>query len=439
MEETTRKKLGLIDCLGIGIGQVIGSGIIVFTGLAIGSTGHGTPLAFLACALIAIINLVSAAVLSSSIPSNGGGYSYVKRLLGPRIAFLYIGMFVLSQVLIATFAIGFAQYFTAIVPTANEKVVAMTVLTLATLVNYFGVKSAASVQNIMVMVLLVTLGLFVVFGFPQVEWSAFAPSMANYMPNGFGGFFQAVTFLSFATSGAKFLAETAGEVKNPGRTVPLAMIISTVIVCVFYALIGVVASGVLPLDMVAFMPLTLVAQQIFPSWLYYFFIIGGALFALATTLNGTLSWVTRGLQQSAMDGWLPESLAKENKYGAPVFLLLVFYIMGVIPIVTGMDTSLIANMGIGLGTPMMILEVIACWRLPKLEPEAYEKAPIKFKPTVLYALLLLSLICYFAIFITSMSSLTPEVLLASAIYVGVLVAYMCLRWKHVQAMKAAAK
>lgn len=432
MEERTRKQLGLIDCLGIGIGQTIGSGIIVFTGLAIGSTGHGTPLAFLSCALIAIINLVSAAVLSSAIPSNGGGYSYVKRLLGPRLGFLYVGMFVLSQVLIATFAIGFAEYFAAIVPTANQKAVAMVILTLATAINYFGVKSAAGVQNIMVMVLLVTLGLFVVFGFPQVEWSSFAPGMENYMPNGFGGFFQAVAFLSFATSGAKFLAETAGEVKNPGKTVPLAMIISTVIVCVFYALIGIVASGVLPLEMVAFMPLTLVAQQIFPSWLYYFFIIGGALFALATTLNGTLAWVTRGLQLSAMDGWLPESLAKENKNGTPVVLLLVFYIMGVLPIVTGMDTSLIANMGIGLGTPMMIMEVIACWRLPKLEPEAYENAAIKFKPSVLRLLLILSLICYFAIFVTTMSSLTPTVLLASAIYLGVLIAYMCLRWKHVQ-------
>lgn len=142
--------------------------------------------------------------------------------------------------------------------------------------------------------------------------------------------------------GAKFLAETAGEVKDAGKTVPRAMILSTVIVAVFYALIGVVASGVLPLDQVAFQPLTLVAQTIFPAWLYYFFVIGGALFALATTLNGTLSWVTRGLQLSAQDGWLPEICAKENKGGTPVVLLLVFYVVGAIPVLTGMDTTTIA-------------------------------------------------------------------------------------------------
>ena len=56
--------------------------------------------------------------------------------------------------------------------------------------------------------------------------------------------------------------------------------------------------------------------------------IGGAMFALLTTLNGTLSWVTRGLQSASRDGWLPEKLANENKAGVPVVLLMVFFVMG---------------------------------------------------------------------------------------------------------------
>ena len=74
---------------------------------------------------------------------------------------------------------------------------------------------------------------------------------------------------------------------------------------VFYAFIGIVAAGVLPVEQVAFQNLTLVAQTIFPTWLYLFFVFGGAMFALLTTLNGTLSWVHRGLQAAARDGWLP--------------------------------------------------------------------------------------------------------------------------------------
>lgn len=435
MEEKKRKQLGFIDCLGIGIGQIIGSGIMVLTGVVVGVTGHGTPLAFILAALLVICTMTSTVVLTSAVPSNGGGYSYVKRLIGPRAGFIYLGMFVLSQVLIATFALGFAQYFAALVPAAPVKLVAMLILAAATIVNLIGIKTAASVQNVMVACLLLSLLLFAAFGLPKVDWSNMALTSANLMPNGAKNFMQGIALLSFATGGAKFLAETAGEVKNPSKTVPRAMIVATAIVAVFYALIGIVASGVLPLDQVAFQPLTVVAQTIFPAWLYYFFIIGGALFALATTLNGTLSWVTRGLQLSAQDGWLPSSLAKENKGGTPVILLLIFFVVGAIPILTGMDTTTISNMGVGVNQVILIMEVIACWRLPKVMPEAYENATMKLKMPVLYVLLVLSIILNVGTFVITMDGMTTTVWIGIIVFVVLLAAYTMLRWKHVKSLQ----
>lgn len=432
MEEKKHKQLGFIDCMGLGIGQIIGSGVMVLTGIVVGLTGHGTPLAFILAALLVICTMTSAVVLSSAVPSNGGGYSYVKRLIGPRASFMYLGMFVLSQVLIATFALGFAQYFAALVPGANETLVAMIILTLATLVNLVGIKTAASVQNIMVACLLAALLLFALFGLPKVDWSNMVPTAENIMPNGLNSFLQGIALLSFATGGAKFLAETAGEVKNAGKTVPRAMILSTIIVAVFYALIGVVASGVLPLDQVAFQNLTLVAQTIFPAWLYYFFVIGGALFALATTLNGTLSWVTRGLQLSAGDGWLPEVCAKENKGGTPVVLLLVFYVVGAIPILTGLDTTTISNMGVGVNQVLLIMEVVACWRLPKVMPEAYEKATMKLSLPVLHVLLVLSIALNVATFFVSLSDMTTAVWIGIVVFVVALAIYTVLRWNVIK-------
>ncbi len=434
MEE--KKQLGFIDCLGIGIGQIIGSGVMVLTGVVVGLTGHGTPLAFICAALLVICTLTSAVVLSSAVPSNGGGYSYVKRLIGPRCGFLYLGMFVLTQVLIATFALGFASYFAALVPNVNQKLVAMLILSAATIVNLIGIKTAASVQNVMVACLLFSLLLFVLFGLPKISWSELALTGENIMPNGLGNFLQGVALLSFATGGAKFMAETAGEVKNASKTVPRAMILSTVIVAVFYALLGVVATGVLPLDQVAFQNLTLVAQTIFPTWLYYFFVIGGALFALATTLNGTLSWVTRGLQLAAKEGWLPKICAKENKGGTPVVLLLIFYIVGAIPILTGMDTTTISNMGVGLNQVLLVMEVIACWRLPKLMPEAYENATMKLKLPVLYVLLVLSIVLNVATFFVSLSDMTTAVWIGIIVFVALLAIYTFVRGKQLEKQSA---
>lgn len=431
MQETNRKQLGFIDCLGIGIGQIIGSGIMVLTGVVVGLTGHGTPLAFILAALLVICTMTSTVVLTSAIPSNGGGYHFVKKLIGPRAGFMYLGMFVLSQVLIATFALGFAQYFAALVPGINQTLVAMIILIIAVAINIVGLKTAAIVQNIMVACLLIALLLFAAFGLPQVEWSNMSLTAQNIMPNGLKNFLTGIALLSFATGGAKFLCETAGEVKDPNKTVPRAMIISTIIVAVFYAMIGIVASGVLPLDEVAFQPLTLVAQTIFPAWMYYFFIIGGALFALATTLNGTLSWVTRGLQLSAEDGWLPAKLAQENKAGTPVILLLIFFVVGAIPILTGMDTTTISNMGVGVNQVVLIMEVVACWRLPKLMPEAYENATMKLKKPVLYALLVLSLVLNIGTFVITMDGMTTAVWTGIAIFVVLLALYTCLRARKV--------
>lgn len=141
-----------------------------------------------------------------------------------------------------------------------------------------------------------------------------------------------------------------------------------------------VAACVLPVEEVAGTNISVVAKSVFPAPIYLFFVIGGAWFALLTTLNGTLSWTTRSLHRAAKDGWLPEFCAKENKNGVPVVLLLFFFVVGVIPIVTGMDTADISNMGTGCSKLADLLMVYACFRLPTMFPEEYKKSALYIAP-----------------------------------------------------------
>ena len=434
--ETSRKKLNFMDCMGMATGQIIGSGIMVLTGIVIGMTGHGTPYAFILGALLAILTCVPYIILTATIPASGAGYTYIKRLMGDKAGFMYIGMFVLSQVLIATFAKGFASYFCSIFPQFNEMLVAMLALTVCTIVNIVGLKTTAIVQNLMVTFLLVSLFLFIGFGLPKVDWSTLAISAANTMPNGPMNFFTGVALLSFACGGAKFIGENADDIENPAHTIPKVIVLSTSIVAVFYALIGIVASGVLPVEDVAFENLTLVAKEIFPTWLYLFFVFGGAVFALLTTLNGTLSWVTRGLQAAARDGWLPEKVAEENKAGTPVILLMVFYAMGAIPILTGMDLTLISNMGVGTDMLSEFMVLLACWKLPDVLPEEFAKSSFAMKKSTLHTILIfIGALMLFSSYV-NLSDLTVPAAIACVIFIGVLFVYMQFRNKHVQAKKA---
>lgn len=414
------------------IGQIVGSGVFVLTAAVIGLTGHGTPYAFIVAAIIALCQLVPMAILASTMPATGGSYVYVKKLIGPRASFVFLMMFVLTQILIATFAIGFASYVAVIFPGVNQTVVAVAALLLAVIVNLVGLKTSAKVQTVMVALLLISLFIYIVFGLPQVNWSSLALVPDNIMPNGPMSFLRGAAMLSFACAGAKFLAENGGEVENPGKTIPRAMVISTVLVAVFYAFVGIIASCILPVEEVAGVNISVVAKSVFPTPVYYFFVIGGAWFALLTTLNGTLSWTTRSLQRGAMDGWLPAVCAKENKAGTPVILLLFFFVVGLIPILTGMDTTTIANMGTGCGKLTDLMIVYACFRLPTVMPEQYKNSPLYVPRAKLNVALAVVFVILAGTSYVSLSGLSAQEFLYCGIFIVAAIIVMLVRYNKVK-------
>ena len=74
------------------------------------------PFGFLVAAAIIMITMVPLAVLGSAMPGTGGNYTYVREMIGRKSGFVYVVMFAVSQCLISTFALGFANYLQAIVP-----------------------------------------------------------------------------------------------------------------------------------------------------------------------------------------------------------------------------------------------------------------------------------------------------------------------------------
>lgn len=430
-------KMTFSDVLGMCIGQIIGSGVMVLTGVVVGMTGHGTPWAFVIGAGIAICSMIPFAILAATIPASGAGYTYIKRMMGDKVGFMYLLAFVLTQMLIATFAKGFASYFVALFPGFNENAVALGVLVICLVINYIGVKSSALVQKIMVAFLLFSLFIFIAFGLPKVEWSYLVVTTQNVMPKGIKPFLTGCALLSFAAGGAKYVAENADKIENPGKTLPKAMVISTLVVAVFYAFIGIVAAGVLPLEQVEYQNLTVVAQTIFPTWIYIFFVVGGAMFALLTTLNGTLSWVTRGLQAASKEGWLPEIFARENKGGTPVLLLLLFGLVGAMPILLGMNTELISTMGVGLDMLCEFMVLSCCFLLPKKYPMEYQNSPFRFKNLkVHYVFLTFASIVMLGTAYVNLSDLTPSAYVTKVVYLGLAFILTQVRYKHVLAKKA---
>lgn len=415
-EKSLKRTLGRGDLFSMAVGQIVGAGIMSLCGVAIGMTGTGVVLAFVVAAFISSASLLPAAQVAAACPTTGGTYRYPSRLIGPKTGFFELMVYIICQITVSMYATTFATYFQALVPGVNLKLVALAVLTIVFVCNLLGTKNAAFVQNILVVALIAGLASFILFGIVKVDYGYVFDS-SNLFPNGARSFLTASALLTFSTSGAITIAELGGEAKNPAKDLPVAMIGSTLFVGVIYALIALVASGVLPWEQVANQPLSLVAEAILPRPIFYVFLIGGALGATATTMNAIFTWVTKPIMIACDDGWFPRKLADVNKkFGTPHYLMLLVYLVGIVPILLDIPLDTIATIGSGLGCVYQAMMPLSAMFLLKKYPRAYEnskfKLPVKsLKPLAVFAFGLLIIQTILLI-----SDLTPVAAVLSVLY-----------------------
>ena len=375
-----KPKLGFFGLLSISLGQIIGAGVVIMTGIGIDLTGYGTPWAFVLALAIVALPSICIAALGSAIPATGGTYTYVRDLLGHKTSFVYLALLVAGQLVLANYAIGFAEYAVALVSDINITMVAALMMVFSFVINLFGIQVAARFQSVMVVSLIISLVLFVVYGMVKVDHFEFYTQPEKILPNGIPGFIAAAYILRFSMIGSEFVSELGGDVKNPGRLIPLVMLTSLIMVTLLYIAISIVATGALNLEEVKGETLALVAESIFPPAVYIFFIAGGVMLALLTSLNSIFAWCTKGIYTATKDGWLPEKLAVVNRFGTPWIFLSLFFLVGIFPIISGMTMKYIAILGNAVGIIFGIIPVVALYNLKQRKPEAYAAAKFKLSP-----------------------------------------------------------
>ena len=383
--------LGKKELMGIAIGQIIGAGIMSMMGVAIAMTGRSANLAFMLSAVFTMCTFFPSIFVTSCIRMRGGMYTQMAIFGGDKLAGYYSVVYFITNMSLAMYALSFAQYAVALIPGVPEKAVALIVGTLFFILNFFGVDLMAKIQNLLVIVLILALAMFAVFGIPQVDLASyFSNADGLFMTEGVTGFLTAVAYLGFATGGATVILGVSAECKNPTKDIPFVIIVSTVAVAVLYGFVATAAAGVLPVAVVMNQPLTLVAQQILPAPLYVFFIVGGAMFALATTLNSQIMSATKPVMQSCEDGWFPQSLATLSKYKTPYKILVIYYVILVVPIILDLEIAQISSIVQILGYVNNLILTTTAMKLPKMFPEAWEKSQFKVPDGVFKALMILT-------------------------------------------------
>lgn len=253
--------MGLFSLTMMGVGATIGSGIFVLLTGAVPKAGPGVLLAFMLAGITAALTALCYAELASSIPVSGSAYSYAYATLGEVVAY-GVGWCLLLEygVSAAAIAVGWGEYLNELLqqvwgwrlPRAlsaapgkdgawfNLPGAVLVAMCCVLLVR--GARESAAVNTVMVLLKLAVLLMFVAIAFTSFR----AEHLTPFLPMGMAGVSAAASSIFFSYIGIDAVSTAGEEVRNPRRNLPLAILLSLVIVTALYIVVALSALGAQP-------------------------------------------------------------------------------------------------------------------------------------------------------------------------------------------------
>lgn len=269
-----KRELGLFTCVLLVIGNIIGVGIFTTPGeiaTALPSAGW-VLLAWTVGGVLAMFGALTYAELGAMYPKAGGNYYFLKEAYGPLWGFLYGWAYTLvtSAGTIALLAIGFGEYLGIPTGTVTSKIFSIVVVVLLMFLNVRDVKLGAGVMDVITSLKVVAMLLLVGFGFVLGHGNTthFVPLFGGDSGSAIAAIGAALVPMAFAYSGWNSTVVVAEEVKDPGRLIPLSMILGTLATATIYVLMNAIYVYAVPLtDIVGSKTVAdLAAQNLFGSW-----------------------------------------------------------------------------------------------------------------------------------------------------------------------------
>jgi APA family basic amino acid/polyamine antiporter len=337
-----RRAVGLLDLTALGIGAVIGTGIFVILGEAIGDAGPAIVLSFVLAGVTCVFSALSYAELASTIPVSGSAYTYAYATMGELMAWIIGWDLILEYgISIAAVAVGWGQYLSELLDTlfgitlpdaiaaapgdgGTVNLPAVFLIVMVGLVLIAGVRESARANSIMVVIKIAIVLLFIVLAFTGFDSGNLHP----FTPKGFDGIVTAGSVVFFAYIGFDAISTSGEETKNPGRDLPIAIIGSLTICTILYILVALTASAAVPYTKLNGQdaPLAFALKQLGFDWAANLISVG-ALIAITSVVLTVLYGQTRIMFAMARDGLLPRGLSQLTSRRTPARITLLFMVL----------------------------------------------------------------------------------------------------------------
>lgn len=357
-----KRDLGAWGAASIVVGTVIGSGIFLVPSAMIQAVGSPKMvfLVWVAGGLLSVFGALTYAELASALPEAGGEYVFLREAYGPFWGFLYgwTQMWVAKSGSIATLATAFFYYLANFRPDLERvfytiplplgarggplevrygQFLAMAVILLLAGVNYFGVKFGGWVQIAVTVTKLGLILTIVVIGLGSGQGSAAHYQSGIDVPGGAGGFFVALVAALWAYDGWNNVSMVSSEIRNPQRSLPLALILGTLTVLAVYLLTNAAYFFVLPATQVA------ASNRVAADMMRQ--ILGNrgadavsiaAMVSIFAALNGSLLSGARVPYAMARDGLFFRSVSRVNpRYHTPGVSILALSLWSALLVLSG--------------------------------------------------------------------------------------------------------
>lgn len=340
-----RRDLGVSGAAMLGLGSIVGTGVFVSIGVAAGITGPSVVLAVGLAAIVATLNGLNSAQLAAAHPVSGGTYEYGYRWLGSRLGFTAGWMFLLAKsASAATAALGFAGYLSVLLGWDVPLVpLALGVVGLLTAVVLVGIRRSSAVNTVIVTVTLAGLALFVLAAIPEMSSASFSPFLGDERT---AGLLEATALMFVAYTGYGRVATLGEEVRDPRRTIPIAIVITLVVSMLVYVAVAAAAVGAAGAAGLAgateadAAPLQVVARGLDAGWAAP--LVGvAAVTAMAGVLLNLLLGLSRVLLAMGRRGDMPAVAARiTGRTGTPwVAVLAVAGVIGGLASIGDVETT----------------------------------------------------------------------------------------------------
>jgi len=382
--ETSRRDAGLIRAVGpwglaaSTMGIVVGASIFVVPAALAANIGPYAPLAILVCAIAVGSVAICFAEGGSRIASSGGAYGYIEAAFGPLAGYVAGTLLWVGNVLAAGgIAAALADVAVTLVP-ESFKAPVHAIAIIGTiggiaLVNVGGITRGMRLVNATTTLKLIPLAIFVIVGLAAIHSENFQQSIA---PNG-SGLGRALILALFAFMGMETSLCASGEVAQPERTIPRALILAMGSVTLLYMGIQIAAQGILgPALASSKVPLADAMAQVSPAlrWL----MLAGAAASMFGYLSSDLLASPRILFAFARDRFLPSALGRVHaRSHAPHVAIICYATLAVGLALTGTFTELAVLSALATA-PFYIAGCAATWKLAQ-RGVAQAGTPLNFR------------------------------------------------------------